>query len=291
MSGHIFREITPLTPPDCFTIFSREKTNFDFPLHYHPEYELNLIVNAAGAKRIIGDHIGEISDLELVFVGPNLNHGWFNHNCKSGMIEEITLQFHEDLFSEQMLSRNQLSFVRAMFQRSKKGILFSRQTTMPMVDRLRLLVRKGGFDSFLELMSILHDLSISRNMLTLSSTNQDMEPITYNSRRLKKVFEYLNENFHKQITLAEVAQLINMPKESFSRFFKTRTGKTFVDSVNDIRLGHAARMLINTTNTIAEIAYSCGYNNMSNFNRAFKQKKNTTPKDFRENYSATRVFI
>ena len=82
-----------------------------------------------------------------------------------------------------------------------------------------------------------------------------------------------------------------MPKESFSRFFKTRTGKTFVDSVNDIRLGHAARMLINTTSTIAEIAYSCGFNNMSNFNRAFKHKKNTTPKDFRENYSATRVFI
>lgn len=291
MIGQITREITPLTPPDCFTVFSRQKANFDFPLHYHPEYELNLIVNATGAKRIVGDHIGEISDLELVFVGPNLNHGWFDHKCETAAIEEITIQFHEDLFSEQMLSRNQLSFVKAMFQRSRKGILFSRETAMQMTGRLRLLVRKSGFDSVLELMSILHDLSISRGMMTLSNSDQDKEPVTYNSRRLEKVFVFLNENYHRQITLPEVALLINMPEISFSRFIKKRTGKTFTDSLNDIRLGHAARMLINTTNTIAEIAYNCGFNNMSNFNRAFKRKKNVTPKDFRENYSGTRVFI
>lgn len=291
MTRQIIREITPLTPPDCFTVFSRQKTNFDFPLHYHPEYELNLIVNAPGAKRIVGDHVGEIGDLELVFVGPGLNHGWFDHKCVTGEIEEITIQFHEDLFSEQLLSRNQLSFVRAMFQRSRKGILFSQETALQMVKRLRALVRKSGFDSVLELMSILHDLSISRNMLTLSNSNQDKEPVTYNSRRLEKVFNYLNENYNKHITLQEVAKLINMSEVSFSRFVKKRTGKTFVDSLNDIRLGHAARMLINTTDTIAEIAYNCGFNNMSNFNRAFKRRKNATPKDFRENYSGTRVFI
>ena len=83
MLSDILREITPLTASDCFTIFSREKEKFDFPLHNHEEMELNLILNASGAKRIIGDHIDEIGDAELVFVGPNLPHGWFTHKCKS----------------------------------------------------------------------------------------------------------------------------------------------------------------------------------------------------------------
>jgi hypothetical protein len=98
MKTNIIREITPLTQSDCFTLFSRQKKQFDFPLHYHDEYELNLIINAEGAKRIIGNHIDKITDLELVFVGPNLTHGWFNHECKSDLIKEVTIQFHNDFF-------------------------------------------------------------------------------------------------------------------------------------------------------------------------------------------------
>ena len=94
MNKNIVREITPLTQNDCFTIFSRVKKEFNFPLHYHDEYELNLILNAKGARRIVGDHIDQIDDLELVLIGPNLSHAWFTHNCKSGEIKEITIQWH-----------------------------------------------------------------------------------------------------------------------------------------------------------------------------------------------------
>ena len=288
---NVLREITPLTQNDCFTLFSRRKNQFDFPLHYHEEYELNLIINAKNAKRIIGDHIHMIDDLELVFVGPNLSHAWFTHECKSTEIIEVTIQFHKDLLDEAMLRRNQLSFVRTMFERSKKGIAFSPETIERIKPRIMDLGQKNGFDSVLELLSILHDLSISRNMLTLSDTTPNLQTFNYNSRRVEKVFEYLNINYSKQITLADVARIANMPEVSFSRFIKKRTGKTFVDSLNEIRLGHASRMLIDTTNTISEIAYNCGFNNISNFNRIFKKKKNTTPKDFRDNYSGTRVFI
>lgn len=291
MKTNIIREITPLTQSDCFTLFSRQKKQFDFPLHYHDEYELNLIINAEGAKRIIGNHIDKITDLELVFVGPNLNHGWFNHECKSELIKEVTIQFHNDFFSESLLKKNQLSFIRAMLDRSQLGILFSRETIETMAPRIIALTKKTGFDSVLELISILHDLSTSRNTVTLSDADNNTDAINYNSRRIQKVFEYLNQNYSKVVTLAEVAQLINMPEVSFSRFIKKKTGKTFVDSLNDIRIGHATRMLINSTDTIAEIAFKCGFNNMSNFNRLFKRRKNTNPKDFRENYSGTRVFI
>src|ERR1700744_226509 len=291
MISNVMREITPLTPNDCFTIFSRVKTKFDFPLHYHDEYELNLILNAKGAKRVIGGHIEVIDDLELALVGPNLYHTWFTNVCQSKEIIEITIQFHKDLFDEKFLKRNQLSFMKTMLERSQRGILFSPETVLALKDRLLSLDKKTGFDSVLELLSILHDLSISRNMRTLSDPSFTNEKFYYNSRRIEKVFEYMNNNYNKPVSLAEVSRIANMPEASFSRFIKKRTGKTFIDSLNEIRLGHASRMLIDTTNTVAEIAYKCGFNNISNFNRIFKRKKFCIPKDFRETYTGNRVFI
>ncbi|WP_158993688.1 AraC family transcriptional regulator [Mucilaginibacter sp. L196] len=291
MTSNVMREITPLTPGDCFTIFSRVKEKFDFPLHYHDEYELNLIINAKGAKRVVGGHIEVIDDLELVLVGPNVYHAWFTHQCQSQSITEVTIQFHKDLFDDKFLRRNQLSFVKNMIERSQRGILFSPETIAALKDRIYSLNKKSGFDSVLELLSILHDLSISRNMKTLSDSSFSNEQFHYNSRRIEKVFEYMNSHYNMQITLAEVAKIANMPEASFSRFIKKRTGKTFIDSLNEIRLGHASRMLIDTTNTVAEIAYKCGFNNISNFNRIFKRKKFCIPKDFRETYTGNRIFI
>ncbi len=286
------REITPLTSSDCFTIFSRVKSEFDFPLHSHEELELNFIRNARGARRVIGDHIAEIDDLELVLVGSNLPHVWQTHKCKSKEIKEITIQFHKDLFDEKFLRRNQMSFIRSMFERSAKGILFSRQTIQQIMPRLTILSQKQGFDSVLELLSILHDLSVSRNMHTLSDASFSNAEFSYNSRRIDRAFEYMNQNFQKNITLTEVSKLVNMTDVSFSRFFKARTGITFIDSLLEIRLGNASRLLIDTTESVSEVAYNCGFNNISNFNRLFKKKKGCTPKEFRESYSyGSRIFI
>lgn len=292
MPKNILREITPLTSSDCFTIFTRVKTEFDFPLHSHEELELNFIMNAKGAKRVVGDHIGEIDDLELILIGSNLPHVWQTFNCQSKEIREITIQFHKDLFDEKFLKRNQLSFIRNMLEKSAKGIQFSKQTIEQITPRLVILSQKQGFDSVLELMSILHDLSISRNMHTLSNATFNNVEFSYNSRRIERTIEYMNQSFHKPISLNEVSKLANMTDVSFSRFFKARTGISFMDSLLEMRLGHASRLLIDTTQAVAEVAYNCGFNNISNFNRLFKKKKGCTPKEFRENFSYdSRVFI
>jgi len=294
MPAELLREIIPLTKNDCFTIFSRTKERFDFPLHYHEEFELNFIQNAKNAQRIIGDHIEAIDDLELVLVGPNLQHGWFNHKCKSKEIEEITIQFHRDLFDEKFLSRNQMHFIKNMLEKSRRGVLFSKGTIVAIVPRLTALTKKHGFDSVLELMSLLHDLSTSRNMRILSDGSfSNFETYSYGSRRVEKVMEYINLNFSKNISLSEAARIASMTDISFSRFFKSRTGRTFIDTVNEIRLGQASRMLIDTTHNITEVGYKCGFNNISNFNRIFRKKKGCTPKEFREAYNAygTRAFI
>lgn len=288
----VLKEITPLTPNDCFTIFSRVKKEFNFPLHFHEEYELNLILNASGAKRIVGDNIHVIDDLELVLVGPNLPHAWFTHQCTNESITELTIQWHKDLFDEKLLRRNQLSFIRKMFEQSTRGISFTKETIQSVLPRILSLSQRSGFDSVMDLISLLHDLSTSRNMTVLSDTSFiNNHQLNYNSRRLEKVFSFINNNYHKEITLKDVANLVSMTEESFSRFIRKRTGNTFINSLNEIRLGHASRMLIDTTHSITEVSYQCGFNNISNFNRLFKKKKNCTPKEFRENYSGNRVFI
>src|SRR5665213_1477744 len=185
LTTKILREITPLTQNDCFSLFSREKKEFDFPLHFHEEFELNFIRNAAGAKRVVGDNIEEIGNLELVLVGSNLHHGWFTHKCKGKIITEITIQFHRDLFDEKFLHRNQMSFIRSLLERSSRGLLFSEATTLSIMPRLMELQKKHGFDSVLELMSILHDLSTSRNLRTLSDMSFNIETPSYNSRRIE----------------------------------------------------------------------------------------------------------
>jgi AraC-like DNA-binding protein len=287
LATKILKEITPLTQNDCFSLFSRSKKEFDFPLHFHEEFELNFIQNAGGAKRVVGDHVEEITNVELVLIGPNLQHGWFSNKCQNKIINEITIQFHRDLFDEKFLHRNQLNFIRTLLQRSSRGVLFSQETSMAIRPRLMQLPQKHGFDSVLELMSILHDLSTSRNFRTLSDVSFNIETLSYNSRRIEKIMAFLNDNFNENVTLADAAKIAGMAEVSLSRFFKLRTGKTFIDTLNEVRLGHATRMLIDTTNSINEVAYKCGFNNMSNFNRIFKKKKESTPKEFRQTYTSS----
>jgi transcriptional regulator GlxA family with amidase domain len=148
---------------------------------------------------------------------------------------------------------------------------------------------KNGFQSVLDLLSILHDLAVVPGLETLSDTGFSNVHLNYDNKRLNKVYEYMNKNYNQQVTLAEVARIAGMSEASFSRFIKQRSGKTFIDSLNEIKLEYASRMLIETTNTIAEIAYNCGFNNISNFNRVFKCKKFCIPSEFRETYSGYKV--
>ena len=210
-----------MTQNDCFTLFSRVKSGFDFPLHYHEEFELNFIRGAKGARRVVGDHVEEIDDLELVLVGPNLQHAWFNNQCKSKEIHEITIQFHKDLFDDKLLRRNQLSFIKNMFDKSSRGILFPKETIQALAPRIPELNQKHGFDSVLELISILHDLSISRNLRILSDSAFTNEQFTYNSRRIEKTFDYMNKNFDRTITLSEVSKLCQYVRCFVQPFFQT----------------------------------------------------------------------
>jgi len=285
----INREITPLKEDDCFLVFDRKRQDFTFPIHFHPEYEINFIQNAKGGKRIVGDHIGVIDDYELVMVGPNVYHGWENFkNDTSEILHEITIQFPRDLIDISLLNKNIFKPIKELFKAANHGILFSRETILNVQDRLENLSKKGGFDNFIEFESLLYDLAISRDKKTLTNMSFEDQNDFHNSERIEKVYNYVKENYNIKIKVEDAAKLINMTVVSFSRFIKKRTGKTFTEFVNELRLGYATRKLIETNHSVSEICFGCGFNNISNFNRRFKKKQGCTPTKFRENFKGTR---
>ncbi len=293
MNSTILREVTPLSDRDCFMVFSRIKNEFTFPVHVHAEYELNFIENGAGARRIVGDSIEDIEELELTLVGGvNLEHGWLNHKCNSAEIKEITIQFHSDLLNEQLLQKNQFKSVKEMFEKATRGITFSKEDILKVKDRLYSLSSEpeGGY-SVLKLFGLLYDLSLFDSMRELSSRSFNDNELNYDSRRIEVAYKYMLENFDNEVRLSDLASLVGMTEASFCRFLKMRTGRTFIDSLNDIRLGHATRMLVDMTHTVSEICFACGFNNLSNFNRVFKKKKGCTPSEFRENYKESKFFL
>lgn len=288
MKDSIHREITPLKENDCFLVFDRHKNDFNFPIHFHPEFELNYIANAKGAKRIVGDHMMEIDDLELVMVGPNLYHGWEDHKIGKSIIHEITIQFPRDLFGNGMLDKNLLKPIKELFQHAQRGISFSKQTIKQVEDKIISLSQKRGFDSFIELQSLLYDLAISRDQKLLTNISFQRTSDFHNSDRIEKVYNYVKTNFHKKIKLEEAAELLNMSVVSFTRLIKQRTGKSFIDFVNEMRLGYATRLLIETSKSVGEICFECGFNNISNFNRIFKKKQGVTPSEFRNSFTGSK---
>lgn len=289
----ILRETTPLSEKDCFMVFSREKSAFDFPIHVHQEYELNFIENAKGASRVVGDSIEDIDDLELTLIaGSGLEHGWLNHRCESKVIKEITIQFHPDLLNEKLLMKNQFRLIKKMFDRAANGVTFPKDVILKIKDSLYGLVsEKEGFYSVMKLFTILHELSLSDGMRVLSSRSFCENNQRFDSRRVDKIIHYLMDNYTQDIALRDVSDLVGMTEVSVSRFLKQRTGRTFIDTLNEIRLGYSSRMLIDTTHTVAEIALLNGFNNLSNFNRIFLKKKGMTPTKFREKYRNSKFFL
>ena len=275
----IIREITPINNDDFFGLLNHPTAGFDFPTHYHYEFELNMVKHFEG-KRIVGDSVENINGSDLVLIGPNTFHAWeANAEFRTHV---ITIQFSSELFGSSFINKNLFRPVKELLDLSARGIVFSEAEQKRILPRLLALADKRGFDSVIDFLIILNELAISPDKRVLCSPNFTQNHYEVKSRRIKIIHQYLQKNYSKRITVGEVAKLINMTESGFCHFFKKRTQKSFIDFLNDLRVGEAARMLLETTNTISEISYNCGFNNISNFNRIFKKKKGSTPTDYRE---------
>ena len=289
----IIHEITPLMGNDVLYIADRHKKEFTYPIHNHSVYELNFVENAKGVRRIVGDSQEVIGDYDLCLItSPDLEHVWEQNECHSDDIREITVQFDFSMSDETLFGRNPYASITRMMQEAKKGLSFPLQAIMKVYGLLDTLSSvKDGFYAVQQFLTILYELSRCENARTLASSSYAKVTVEDDSRRILKVKNFISKNYMDELRLPELASLAGMSSSAFSRFFKLHTGRNISEYIIDLRLGYAARMLVDTAKSISEIGFDCGFNNLSNFNRIFKKKKGCSPSEFRESYHKTRIIV
>lgn len=289
----IIHEITPLMDKDVLYIADRHKKEFTYPIHNHSVYELNFVENAKGVRRIVGDSQEVIGDYDLCLItSPDLEHVWEQNECHSDDIREITVQFDFSMSDDTLFGRNPYASITRMMQEAKKGLSFPLQAIMKVYGMLDTLSSvKDGFYAVQQFLTILYELSRCENARTLASSSYAKVAVEDDSRRILKVKNFISKNYMDELRLPELASLAGMSSSAFSRFFKLHTGRNISEYIIDLRLGYAARMLVDTDKCISEIGFDCGFNNLSNFNRIFKKKKGCSPSEFRESYHKTRIIV
>ena len=283
--GNLIIEIPPIGERDCYYIQERYKPCFNYPLHKHNVYEFNFVEHCKGARRIVGDSVEVLGEYDLAFVGCNLEHVWEQYECKPGIIHEITIMIPADFFEAKFMEQNCMKPVKDMFENAQVGIAFGMRAIMTVYDRINQIVSsEPSFGTVQTLLSIIYDLAASGDYHTLASSHYSHAEVPVTSRRIKKLKDYIDAHFNEEIRIEVLADMVGMTPNALSRFFKQRTNRSISNYINEVRLGHATNMLADSTMSIAEISYRCGFNTISNFNRIFKNFKEITPKEFRESY-------
>ena len=286
---YILKEITPLGKHDLFIANYWPDNQMDFPLHFHKDYELNLTLNVRG-KRILGNLSEEFTEHDLVLVNPDTLH-CYKRSDESGdtRCEVVVVQFPCTLPEWGIFDTDQMHPIRDLLTQPAPGLKFSAETATALRDRLLRLPRTEGFEATLLFLEILNYLA-SVDRATIEPIGlQNTEHSFSHSRRINRIVQFVEQNYRHKIALEDIGRLVGMSPSSVSRFFKTRTRHNFWDYLSGFRIDRAAQKIIETEQTISEICYSCGFNNISNFNRVFRKRTGTTPSEYRQAFKASVV--
>lgn len=280
-------EHLPLEAEESFVVKFFDYKYYPTPWHFHPEYELVLVTESVG-KRFIGDRVTEFKPGDLALIGPNLPHLYRNNSeyyeeTSALRAKSIVVHFQESSFGDNFSKIPETKKLRELFRKCERGLHIVGQTNKEVTQLLMELLALTGFARWLKLLEILQLLSESGECEYISAhaINGKSE---LESERLNKVMEHVTNNFTEQIYLLDMANLVNMTTSSFSRYFKQRTRKSFASFLTEIRLDHACKLLIEGSESISEICFKSGFNNLSNFNRQFSNTYGINPLAYRKQY-------
>jgi AraC-like DNA-binding protein/mannose-6-phosphate isomerase-like protein (cupin superfamily) len=278
----LLENLTSKRGQDAFMAITVNQPKFNFYWHYHPEYELTLIVNGKG-RRLIGDSHENFENGDLVLIGPGLPHTWVSDSGIKGKSEAIVIQFSEN-FMERFAGLEELTAIHKLLLRAKQGILFKGKIPASSMEQIKLLPEKMGLEKITLLLHILHELSKVKSLSLASSFYQPLKG-KENENRINKVCQYVQKFANESLTIHKAAALIHLSPSAFCKFFKRITGKTFSDYVNDIRIANVCSQLMATDKQVAEIAYGNGFESLTYFNRVFLKKKGVSPSQYRLNHT------
>ncbi|EPR66567.1 AraC family transcriptional regulator [Cyclobacterium qasimii] len=276
-----------------FIVFREKGQYIPCPWHFHPEYELVLVLKSTG-KRMVGDHIGNFQTGDLVLVGPYLPHVWSNDSIYvNGQATEeadaLVIQFKEDFLGGEFLNLPEMEPFRNFQKLSRRGMSFYGKAKEQINPLITEMIHMNGIQRLSNLLSIFNILAHTEEYELLASPVYVAQLDPPNTDRVSKVKNYILNNFNRDISLAEVASIANMAVSTFCIFFKDQYRITFVEYLNSIRIGHACKLLMEQNDSILEVAYKSGFNNLANFNRQFKKFKTMTPTQFKKIINETEM--
>jgi len=278
----LYQRLIPRTMEGGFALKTLRAPGFECPWHAHPECELVLVQRSNG-YRIVGDDIAAITPGDLVLLGPDVPHIWKHdpETSDSPGVEAILLQFDAGLLGERIMALPALTSVRRLIERAARGLHFTGPTQAIVADRLSRMRSMAPFPQFIEFLEILGLLADSAHSQPLVSPGWASQSLHFDQERMNRVLTFIHGSYDQRVRLRDAARVVNLSESAFSRFFRLHAGKTFPDFVNELRIGRACRLLIETDKTVTEISYECGFSNLSNFNRQFLRAKRISPRAFR----------
>lgn len=269
-------------PDEGFAVKEIHGDACNCPWHCHPEAELILVLQSHG-YRIVGDSIHSLQRGDLVLLGPNLPHA-YQHRAplsEQPLVAHCVLLQFEERFWSSLLELPIMASVRRLLQRAAVGLQFKGRTRAHVATMLMEMLKLRGLPRIAAFLQALDTLAHARNCLSIASSGFATSLPAWEQERVDRIYQFIDQNYHRPIRLSEVAKLAHMSEGAFSRFFRAHMGKTFPAFVNDLRIGRACRLLAETEMPVTEIALACGYRNLSNFNRQFLHAKQLAPTDFR----------
>jgi AraC-like DNA-binding protein len=272
----------PLAEDVSFYAHTHTTPTFEYVWHQHIEYELILMKKSKGLA-FIGTYTGEYEEGDIFFIGSNVPHV-FQKNDNNATASALVIQFRDDFMGKALSALPEGYLVRKTFDKSMLGIKISQGKTKAKLTQLfQEIEQVNGFEKILKLLEIIQFMSEHCVLESLSNRSIGTVEVK-NKERLDKVFQHTIDSFKKTITLNNIASLINMSVPAFCKYFKTATGKTYFDFLNEVRIGYACNLLIDSDMNISEVAYSSGFNTIAHFNRQFTKIKHCKPSDFRKKY-------
>ncbi|QKZ15285.1 AraC family transcriptional regulator [Spirosoma sp. KUDC1026] len=247
--------------------------------HYHPEYEIVYIPGGTGPRQV-GTHRSRYEAGELIFIGPNVPHLDFSHGCVEGY-EEIVVQLRDDFLGETFLQRPELSAVRRLFEQAHRGLTFGTQTRQQVAPLLVDMIEQSPFDRLLTLLRVLQVLACAADGEWLHTDGIQFAINPKEQERINRVCHYVEQHFESPVDVRVVADLVNLSVPAFCRYFKRMTRLTFTDFVNEYRVNQA-RHLLQSARPISDIGFAVGFNNLSHFNKTFREVTGQTPSAYRK---------
>ncbi|MCD0472043.1 AraC family transcriptional regulator [Flavobacterium sp. JAS] len=257
----------------------REVVFYD-KLHQHEEIQISFIEKGEGAI-FAGDTISHYNEGDILVIGSNLPHVFRSEVRENEPSIMLTLFFTTNSFGRDFFSLNTFKNIHPFLESSKNGFIVH-NAPKKITKSFKKLKKADNYQRFILFLEILKWLSNNDKEL-LSNHLYDKKITDNEGKRMQTVFEHVMTNFSKNINLDEIASIANMTKNAFCRYFKVRTNKSFFQFLIEVRIEHASKLLANNSElSVLEIAELCGFNNISNFNRKFKELKQTSPLQYRK---------